>query len=351
MRRHLSLPLLAGLAVLVIVLGLPLITSDAYFIQVASLMGIAVILAVSLGLLYGYTGQMSFAHAGFYGIGAYTAVDLHTKTGVPFLISLVAAMVVAGAVAFVVGIPTLRLHGHYLAIGTLALQMGINEFFIQASPLTGGTVGIFGIERPTFLGISLQGDAAYYELIAVVAVLTFLLAERLVNSRFGRGLIAVREDETAATVIGINPSRYKVEIFAVSAALAALAGALYAYQILFVSPVTFSLDWSITILSMVVIGGVGSNVGAALGAVAVTVIQQMLFSLGDLQFLVYGILIVVVLVFFPGGVAGIGRMLLGLRDTRIEAELGKVEPSPAVPPVEAQEQEVVSEQERKASGW
>ncbi len=335
-------------AVFLLALVLPALTTDAYYIQVASFLGIAIILAISLGLLYGYTGQMSFAHAAFYGIGAYTSVILTTKMGINnFSLGLLLAIVVPGLVAFLVGIPTLRLHGHYLAIGTLALQMGIYEFFVQASPITGGTVGVFGIQRPSIFGLSLDSDAAYYEVIAIAAILSYLFAQRLVNSRFGRGLLAVREDEIAASVMGIDPSRYKVQIFAISAMMAGLAGALYAHQILFISPVTFNLDWSIAILSMVVIGGVGSNVGAVLGAVAITVMRQLLFSFGDLQFLVYGAWIVLVMVFVPGGLVGIGRWLLSAAGLKIDTR-PEIPTSPVSEPAKSATESAGG---RKASGW
>jgi branched-chain amino acid transport system permease protein len=319
MRRYLSVPTLAGLLAAVLALSLPLLTQDAYFVQVASFIGTATILALSLGLLYGYAGQMSFAQAGFYGIGAYTSVILAERYGFNFFLAAALGMLLPGVVAFLVGIPTLRLKGHYLAIATLALQLGIFEFFVKAK-ITNGTVGIFGIERPAIFGLSLDSDAAYYEVIAVAAILTFLFAQWLVKSRFGRGLVAIREDEVAAAVVGIHTSLYKVIIFAISAMLAGLAGTLYAYQILFISPVTFNLDYSVVILSMVVIGGLGSNVGAVLGAVVVSVINQILFSLGDLQFLIYGAWIVLVMVFFPEGLVGIGRNLYTIGRTRLGAE-------------------------------
>lgn len=288
---------------------LPVLTRDAYFIQVASAMGIAVILALGLSILYGFAGQMSFAHAGLFGIGAYSSVILTTKFGAPFLVGLGVGILTPAVVAFVIGIPTLRLRGHYLAIATLALQLAIVQFFIQASGLTGGTVGIFGIERPTLFGVSFNTNAAYYELIAVAAIAAYFLSQRIVNSRFGRALTAIREDETAATVLGINPSVYKVAAFTLSAMYAGLAGTLFAYQILFISPVSFGINGSISALTMVVIGGIGSNVGAVIGAALVTLIRQVLFSFGDLEFLVYGVWLMLVIIFFPGGVVGIGRTL------------------------------------------
>lgn len=312
MRGLLNTRSLAALAALAFAFGFPLLTSNGYYLLIATDAGMAAVLALSLGLLYGYTGQMSFAHGAFYGIGAYTSVLLDTKLGVPFEVALVVSMAVPAAIAFLIGIPTLRLHGNYLAIATLALQVSISEFFTKASGLTGGPVGIFGIERHSFLGISLTSPQAYYEFVAVAVVLTFVVAHRLVTSRFGRALSVVREDETAAASMGIKPAHYKVLIFSLSGAFAGLAGTLYAYQIQFISPVTFDINQSILVLSMVVIGGLASNAGSVAGAIVVTVITQVLFSAGDFSFLIYGAWIIAVMVFFPGGLAGLGRALLRL---------------------------------------
>jgi branched-chain amino acid transport system permease protein len=300
-------------------LALPLATKNAYFIQVGSAMGISVVLALGLSLLYGFAGQMSFAHAGLFGIGAYTSVILTTKVGAPFLVGLLSGVLVPGIIACLIGIPTLRLRGHYLAIATLALQLAIVQFFVQASPLTGGTVGIFGIERPTLLGISFKTNAAYYELIAVAAIVAYLIAQKIVSSRFGRGLAAIREDEVAASVLGINPATHKIAAFTLSAMFAGLAGALFAYQILFISPVSFGIDVSISALTMVVIGGIGSNVGAVIGAALVTLIRQVLFSFGDLEFLIYGLWLMLIVIFFPGGIVGVARQLAGRWSRRARA--------------------------------
>jgi branched-chain amino acid transport system permease protein len=330
-----------GIAVAAMAVLFPLVTRDAYFIQVASFTGIYVILAVSLQLLYGYTGQISFAHAGFYGIGAYTAVLLVTRLDVNFVLALGAALIVPGIVAFLVGIPTLRLRGHYLAIATLALQLSIHQVFIQAHEITGGTVGIFGIQRPTLFGLSLEDNAVYYEVIAVAAILTFLFAQRLVKSRFGRALLGIREDEVAASVIGIHSARYKVVMFTVSAMLAGLAGGLFGFQLLFISPASFALDWSIVILSMVVIGGIGSTVGAVIGAIVVSLVTQALFTVGDLQFLIYGAFIVVVMVFFPSGVAGLGRMAFDLFMRLVRRRRRARPEAPATAGSSGKEEEVV----------
>jgi branched-chain amino acid transport system permease protein len=299
-----------------LILAVPLLTEDSYYIQVASAMGLAVILALSLGLLYGYTGQMSFAQAGFMGIGAYASAVLTTTYHLDFWVTLLPAVLLPGAVAYLVGIPTLRLHGHYLAIATLALQLGINSFFVQASAITGGTVGIFGIQRPSLFGLPLTSSGTYYEVIAVAAIASFFFAQRIVASRFGRALTGVRGDEAAASMLGISTSHYKTTIFAISAMMAGLAGALFAYQLEFISPVNFDLNMSITVLSMVVIGGVGSNIGAVLGAVFLTIVRQLLFGVGDLEFLVYGVLIILTLLIFRGGLAGVGRLLADIVGNR-----------------------------------
>lgn len=293
----------------VFVLCFPLITSNGYNILIATDMGIAAVLALSLSLLYGYTGQMSFAQGGFYGIGAYTSVLLDHRLGVPFEVALVGSMVIPGVIAFAVGIPTLRLLGNYLAIATLALQVAASEFFTQATGLTNGPVGLFGIQRHSFIGISLASSQSYYEFVVVCLILAYIVAHRLVRSRFGRALSVVREDETAASTLGMKPAHYKVLIFALSGALAGLAGTLYAYQIQFIDPTTFDINQSILVLSMVVIGGLASNAGAVAGAVAVTWINQYLFSTGDLDFLIYGAWIIAVMVLFPGGLAGLARQL------------------------------------------
>jgi branched-chain amino acid transport system permease protein len=295
-------------AAILLAVAYPALSGNGYYVEVATDIGIAVILALGLSLLYGYAGQISFAQGAFYGIGAYTSVLLVADAGVPWVLAFVAGAVLPALLALVVGVPTLRLHGHYLAIATLALQIGISEVFVNARGLTGGNVGLFDIERPTIAGIDFSDDVAYYLLVAAIAMVTFLVARRLVVSRFGRGLLFIREDEVAAATIGISPRRDKLVVFVLSAGLAGLAGVLYAFKIQFINPATFSINQSILVLSMVVIGGLGSNWGAVTGAVVVTIITQALFSVGDLSFLIYGAWIVAVMVLFPGGIAGLARL-------------------------------------------
>ena len=284
-------------ALAIVVVALPGMTRSSYHVLILGSVGIGVILSLSLSLLYGYAGQMSFAQGAFYGIGAYTAALMTTRAHVTFWVAVPCAMAVAGLVAYLSGRPTLRLNGNYLAIATLALQVAISQFFNQAGKITNGNVGIFGLVRPT----GFTDDARYAELILAVAVLCVVASLHVANSRFGRALLAVRHDPEVAAAAGINPAHYKVAVF----------GALYAHQILFISPVTFDINQSVLVLSMVVIGGLASNAGAILGAIAVTLVTQMLFSFGDLSFLIYGVWIVLVIVLVPQGLIGIIRSAPG----------------------------------------
>lgn len=307
---------------LIALCSFPILSGNAYYIDVATYVGIAAVMAIGLGLLYGYAGQISFAQGAFYGLGAYGSALLTTELGAPFGIGLLVGMALPAIAAVVVGIPTLRLRGHYLAIATLALQVSFTEAFEQLTSITNGTVGVFGIERPSLFGLSLEDNDVYYVFVVVIALIVLFFAERLVHSRFGRALAAIREDEVAAGTLGIDAGRYKLIVFALSATLAGLAGTLYAYKIQFISPVAFDLNQSIVVLSMVVIGGLGSNWGAVSGAVVVTLVTQLLFSTGTLSFLIYGAWIVAVMVLFPAGLAGLGRLARDLVKRLFESRRG-----------------------------
>lgn len=296
---------IALLLAVILVTAVLMIVRNAYLFHLGSMICIYIILALGLNLLFGYTGQMSFAQGAFYGIGAYTSAILTTKLGVSFWVSLVPAVILPGLVAAVVGIPTLRLRSHYLAIATVALQLAIYNFFVQASNLTGGSVGLFGIKRPSLFGYTIASDLAFYLLSLFFAAVTYLIICNVTTSRIGRALRAVREDEFAARSLGVNTLYYKVIAFSICAMCAGLAGALYSELNVFVSPETFSIDCSNVIVAMIVVGGLGTNLGAVLGATVLGIVPEFLYSAGDLQFMIYGALIVLVIVLAPTGVAGI----------------------------------------------
>lgn len=311
---------IAILAALLIVAALyPFIVWDIYLVHIANMVGIGCILALSLNLLFGFTGQMSFAHAGFYGLGAYTSAILVTKYGFNFFVSIIPSILAAGFIALLVGHPTLKLRGHYLAIFTLALGIGLYQFF-QKSKITGGAVGIFNIPRPTVFGLSLMDNRYYYYLIFLFVGVVYFILNNLMKSSTGRAFLSLRENETSAQMLGISASNYKLLSFVLSAMLAGLAGTLYAPINGFIGPENFALDMSITILAMVVIGGIGSNFGPIIGAVFMTILPEFLRSetfrlllpntdaitsrISDVEIIIYGMLIVLVMLFAPRGIVG-----------------------------------------------
>ncbi|BCV25843.1 MAG TPA: branched-chain amino acid ABC transporter permease [Firmicutes bacterium] len=276
---------------------------NAYVLQVLVLAGINVILALGLNLVSGFTGQLSLGHAAFMGIGAYTAALL-TKAGQPFLAALTAGGLVAALAGALIGIPTLRLRGDYLAIATLGFGEILRVVALNQK-ITGGPVGLRAIPGYTTLPI-----------VLIAVALTYLSLVRILGSRLGRAFVAVREDELAADAMGIDTTQTKILAFAVGAFYAGVAGGLYAHYIRYINPSNFGFMRSIEILSMVVLGGMGSLPGAVLGAVALSTLPELLRSVSpavaQYRQLIYGALLVVAMLWFPQGLAGGGRALPGL---------------------------------------
>jgi branched-chain amino acid transport system permease protein len=281
----------------------------AYVLHLAIMAGIYIILAVSLNLIIGYAGQVSLGHGAFYGIGGYTSALVALNWHFPFPAAALTAMVVAGVWGLALGLPTLRLKEDYLAIVTLGFGVIVDLVFLNLD-ITGGPDGLPGIPHPKFLGINF-GVPWHYLILAGVAVLLVLAATyRLVDSYHGRALRAIRDHEITAQVMGINTPAYKVIIFTLAAALAGLAGSLYAHYITFINPETFGLHTSILILAMVVLGGMGSILGSVLGAVILTILPELLREAHAYQDLVYGALLGVLLIWRPEGILGRGKLSL-----------------------------------------
>jgi branched-chain amino acid transport system permease protein len=281
----------------------------AYLLHLAILAGIYIILTISLNLIIGYAGQVSLGHAAFYGIGAYASALVTLNWHFPFPLAALSAMVVAGACGLALGLPTLRLKEDYLAIVTLGFGVIVDLVFLNLE-ITGGPDGLGGIPAPGFLGISFRSGASYLGLVAVAVALVLVLTHRLVSSYHGRALRAIRDHEVTAQVMGINTPAYKVMIFTLAAALAGLAGSLYAHYITFINPETFGLHTSILILAMVVLGGMGSLTGSVLGAVILTALPEVLREFQSYQDLLYGALLVGLLILRPQGLLGRGKLSL-----------------------------------------
>ncbi len=265
--------------------------SQYYQINLTS-MCINIILAVSLSLINGFTGQLSLGHAGFMAVGAYAAVIMTTKLDYPFLAALVGAALAAGMAGFVIGVPTLRLKGDYLAIATLALGE-IIRVVLQNIDYVNGPAGISGIPKLTTWAWLFGG-----------VVLTLIVVVNLVNSSYGRAIISVREDEIAAELMGINTTKYKVLAFVIGAGFAGLAGALYGHYFYIIKPETFNFMKSFDILVMVVLGGLGSTTGAVIAAIFITILTAALQPFPEIRMILYALILIIVMIYRPQGLMG-----------------------------------------------
>jgi branched-chain amino acid transport system permease protein len=293
------LPVLAALLVF------PLLVKSEYILRVAVLAGIYVILASSLNVTNGYTGLFSFGHAAFYGIGAYTAAILATRVGLSFWLTLPLAGLVAGAFGAAIALPTLRLTGIFLALVTIGFQEITYLVTLNWLGLTRGPMGIPGIPPPSIWGTPLTGNRGYYYLILGLDALVLFILSRIVTSRVGRAFIAIREDELAAQASGIATFRYKVLSFIVATYLAGAAGAFFAHHARFVSADSFRLDETFAILTMLIVGGMGSLLGPVIGAVFLVVLPEASRFLAGYRGVVYGLILIAVILFRPEGIAGV----------------------------------------------
>jgi branched-chain amino acid transport system permease protein len=275
----------------------------------AILAGIYIILTISINLIIGYAGQVSLGHAAFYGIGAYASALVSLNWNFPFPAAALVAMLVAGICGLALGLPTLRLKEDYLAIVTLGFGVIVDLVFLNLD-ITGGPDGLPGIPSPSLFGLSFRQPWLYLVLVIFTLVLVLIITYRLVDSYHGRALRAIRDHEITAQVMGINTPAYKVFIFTLAAALAGLAGSLYAHYITFINPESFGLHTSILILAMVVLGGMGSILGSVLGAVILTILPELLREVHAYQDLVYGALLVALLIWRPEGILGKGKLSL-----------------------------------------
>lgn len=275
-----------------------------YTIFLLSLLAVYALVSLGLNLLMGYTGQIAAGHAGFLALGAYfTAIMGENLPWLPCPILLLFAGIFTGIIGFLLGIPILRLKGFYIAMATLAFGVVVSEVILQWSSLTGGDDG-FSVPTARIAGFAFDSDYKLYYLIIPITLMMTILAKNLVNGYIGRAFIALRESEVAAQTIGIDLARYKTIAFAVSAFYTGVAGGLFAYLITYLSPDAFTIELSVDFIAMIVIGGMGSILGSIIGAVILTGMQQILAGLLDLQILIFGIALIVFMIFMPRGISG-----------------------------------------------
>lgn len=282
-----------------------------YLLHIAVLVGMYAVLAVSLDLLVGHTGLLSLAQAAFYGLGAYTSALLAVHFGAPFLVGILVGMVAAALVSLIVSLPSLRLHDDYFVIATFGFQMILFSIFNNWMDITRGPLGIPGIRQPTIFGWSVRSHVGFLVMAALLAAFAYLIVGRITTSPFGRVLRAIREDEVLTQAMGKNTLYFKVSAFAVSAALAASAGSLYAHYITFIDPTSFTVMESILVISMVIIGGAGSPWGPLIGAAVLVTLPEALRFLGfpssvaaNMRQIFYGVLLVVMMMVRPRGLVG-----------------------------------------------
>jgi branched-chain amino acid transport system permease protein len=296
----------APAAALAVALPLPLLLPNAYYLEILTQGYIFAISACGLNVILGFAGQLSLAHAGFFGIGAYTVALLATKAGIAFWAGLPAGIALSAIFGFVIGSICLRSKGHYFAIFTLAVGLIIHLVIQKWESLTHGHVGVIGIPGPGAIGpISFESGIARSYLALACLALTVAASARLLKSPVGRTLMAVRESEPLAASVGLDVMAAKRMAFTVSAALAGLAGGLYAGFIGFLGPESSNVEVTFNTLLYVMVGGIGSLSGPVAGTFIVYGLSQVLQVLQEFQMVIFGLALVLLILFMPSGLAGV----------------------------------------------
>jgi len=263
-----------------------------------------IILSIGLNIHVGLTGMLNLGYIAFYAVGAYSHALLSTRFAMPFWLDLFIGACMAGGFGFLLCLPTLRLRGDYLAIVTLAFGEMVRIILNNWDSLTGGPNGILGVKRPEISGIEFTSPIHFYYLILIMTILLVFVTRRLIASRVGRALMAIREDELAAEAMGINTSRMKLLAFSIGAAYAGAAGAFFAAKQGFVSPESFNFLESVLVLCMVVLGGMGTLFGPILGAAILVLLPEVLREFHLYRMLIFGLAVVAMMIFMPQGLLG-----------------------------------------------
>jgi branched-chain amino acid transport system permease protein len=288
---------------LVITVIFPKILNSNYWLNLINLAISYSVACIGLNIVLGYAGQLSLAQAGFWGLGAYTSAILTTQFGVPVWIGLIASFIVAGLFGILLGIPTLKLTGHYLAMATIGFGIILQIILINTIWLTKGSDGIPNIPSPSLFSFELKHPNTFFYVAIFILILLTLIAIRIKNSRIGRSFMAIRENEMAAETMGVDSTYYKIMAFALSAGYAGIGGWMFAHSCShYISPDTFSFGQSVLLLSMAVVGGIGSAIGAIIGATLLTLVPEFFRFLKDYYMMFYAACIVLIMIFMPGGI-------------------------------------------------
>lgn len=307
MNRQDTIPLLG---VVMFLSAFPVVVSQveaiSHYLDVMIFVGIFSLITMGLSLLMGYAGQVSLGHAAFFGLGAYTSGILCVKLAVSPWLAMMGGALFTGAVAYAVGVPSLKLKGHYLAMATLGFGVIVTIVFNEEVELTGGPSGLSNIPGLKFFGLPIRGELLFYILVWSMVLLVLIFCLNVIHSRVGRALRSLHDSEVAADAMGVETARYKVMIFVLSAVLASLAGSLYGHYVGFLSPGSFDLLLSIKLVMMVVVGGMHSLWGALLGTWLLTFLgNEWLHVFKDFDILVYGAVLLFVVMALPEGLVSV----------------------------------------------
>jgi len=309
-RRRLAF-LGAALAIAV----LPLLLTGSYWHTNLTLCAINVLLALGLDFILGYAGQLNLGQSAFYGLGAYVSTLLITKWGVQFWLAFAAGVAFAGVAGMILALFAVRLRGHYLAIASLGFAVIVHQILLNWISLTQGPLGIYAIPPPPAIAIpglpqiDFRNPIALFYLVSAFTLFVYFLLDQLVRSPIGEALTAVREDEISAQSLGINATAWKVFAFGVGAAVGGVAGCFYATFVGTLVPDAFFITESFTILSMVIVGGMGTLIGPVFGAILLTLLPELLRGIGDLRLVVYGVALTLVVLFMPGGLVQAAQLI------------------------------------------
>ena len=284
--------------------GFPWVLTNEYYISILILSGITAIGVVGLNLLLGYAGQISLGHAAFYGISAYSSAILTTNYGFPVPAGIGIGVILSALVAFLIGMPALKLRALSLAMATLGFGLIVYIFLNETITLTGGPSGFVGIPRFNILGYEFYSDLSYYYLVVGTLTVVLIISLNLINSRTGRALKAIHSSENAARVMGINVHRCKLFVFVLSAVFAAVAGGLYAHYLSFVAPSSFGFHFSLQLIVMAILGGMSSVWGGVIGALFLTSMPEFLRMYEELETILYGLILILCMMFMPKGLVG-----------------------------------------------
>lgn len=309
-----------------ILVCLPYILNNQYLMTIVIKIGIYSIFALGLNILTGYTGLVSLGHAGFVAIGAYTSSICAVNYGYGFVLSTIIGMVIAGVIGVLLGLPSLRVTGTYLSIITLGFGEIIKMIAMNWNSVTNGTLGIKNIPKPSILGVSLTiSNHGIYYMTMMIVIFVSVFSIVLLKSKTGRALQAIRSDEMAALMMGIRITSYKILAFVISACICALGGSLYATLIGYIDPNTFNFDVSTMILSIVILGGMGTVRGMFIGSILLIAFPEISRFLMEYRFVLYGIILVIMMRFRPQGILGWKSTLPYYLSKKVKTEIEKLD--------------------------